>query len=83
MQNHFNLEIEVAHRRAEWERASAAAAQTAVALAATRARVRSTLPSRALASLRSIVASRLPTPSWNPASVTCAKTLKGGHATGT
>ncbi len=80
VQNVFAIETEAAHRRSEWERAIAAAEQ--------RARVRPhngwerwpQLALWALASVRARATRRVPVPAGNPAGVTCAPALEGGHA---
>ena len=87
MQNQFLIETEVAHRRLEWQRAVAAAAQ--------RDQVRPPIgPPRwsqwvavTRAFLRSLAKPRLPVRSWNPAGVQCARPLRvevsGGGASTT
>jgi hypothetical protein len=80
VQNYFNLETEVAHRRGEVERALAAAALHAPV------RPQYGRPGwmqralRTLASLGALATPRVPVPSWNAAGVKGATTLQGGGA---
>ena len=83
MQNYFSIETEVAHRRDEWEREVASAAQSAQVPPENGSKRWSQLVLLAFASLHSLAAPRLRVPSWNPAGVKCANTLEGGHASAT
>lgn len=83
MQNYHNLEIEVAHRRGELERALTAADQRAQARPQNGLTHWWQLTPRTLAYLRALATARLPVPSWNPAGGQHAQTLEGGRATAT
>ena len=82
MHNTFTIETEAAHRRQEWERAVAVAAQIAQARRQNGWTRRARLPQRVLADLRSLFAPRVPiTCSRRIAAEERVATLKGGHAT--
>jgi len=81
--NFFTLETEVAHRRVEFERVVAAAAQSAQVPPKNKSRRWSHIALMAFAHLRSLASPQVRVPSWNPAGVKCANTLEGGRATAT
>ena len=82
MHNTFGIETEAAHRRREWERAVAVAAQTAQFRRLNGRTRRAGLPHQLLADLRHLFAPRVPiTCSRRIAAEERVTTLKGGHAT--
>ena len=79
MQNVFAIETEAAHRRSEWERAIAAAAQRVQVRPQNGGERWPHLALWALASVRARATRWVPAAAWNPAGVTCAPALEGGH----
>jgi hypothetical protein len=83
VQNVFDLEIEVAHRRGEWERAIVAAEQRSLARPHKGLKPWPQLALWTLAYLRAVGTPRGSVTCWNVTGAQRAPTLEGGGATAT
>ena len=85
MQTFFDIEIEVAHRRREWERALAAAQQRDLARPKNGPKRWSHVVPRTLAYLRALATPRVPVTTWKAPGTPRARSLQveGGGATAT
>jgi hypothetical protein len=81
MQNVFSIEVEVAHRRREWERAVATTAEHAQMRRQNERTSWSGLASRILASLRSLTLPRVPVTCWSGTVRQRTRTLDARHVT--